>query len=39
MTQGFEPIAFKETTRQQCQNAAVGWRLWTSIKVTFSEGH
>jgi len=30
MTQGFEPIAFKETTRRHWQNAAVGWRVWTS---------
>lgn len=29
MTQAFDPIAFKETTRQQWQNAAAAWYRWT----------
>lgn len=29
MTQAFDPIAFKETTRQQWQNAAAAWHRWT----------
>lgn len=29
MTQDFDPIAFKETTRKQWQNAAVAWHRWT----------
>jgi SAM-dependent methyltransferase len=29
MTQDFDPIAFKETTRQQWQNAAAAWHRWT----------
>ena len=29
MTQAFDPIAFKETTRQQWQNAAAAWDRWT----------
>lgn len=29
MTQPFDPVAFKETTRQQWQNAAAAWHRWT----------
>ncbi len=29
MTPDFDPIAFKETTRQQWQNAAAAWYRWT----------
>src|ERR1700680_3559244 len=29
MTQDFDPVAFKETTRQQWQNAAAAWHRWT----------
>jgi ubiquinone/menaquinone biosynthesis C-methylase UbiE len=29
MSQAFDPIAFKETTRQQWQNAAAAWHRWT----------
>ncbi len=29
MTQAFDPVAFKETTRQQWQNAAAAWHRWT----------
>ena len=29
MTQDFDPVAFKETTRQQWQNAALAWHRWT----------
>ena len=29
MTQDFDPAAFKETTRQQWQNAAAAWHRWT----------
>src|SRR6266446_62336 len=29
MTQAFDPVAFKETTRQQWQNAAAAWQRWT----------
>jgi ubiquinone/menaquinone biosynthesis C-methylase UbiE len=29
MTQPFDPIAFKETTRKQWQNAAASWHRWT----------
>jgi SAM-dependent methyltransferase len=29
VTQAFDPIAFKETTRQQWQNAAAAWHRWT----------
>jgi ubiquinone/menaquinone biosynthesis C-methylase UbiE len=29
MTQAFDPVAYKETTRQQWQNAAAAWYRWT----------
>ena len=29
MSQEFDPIGFKETTRQQWQNAAAAWHRWT----------
>src|ERR1700693_4706555 len=29
MNQAFDPAAFKETTRQQWQNAAAAWHRWT----------
>jgi SAM-dependent methyltransferase len=29
VTQDFDPVAFKETTRQQWQNAAAAWHHWT----------
>jgi SAM-dependent methyltransferase len=29
MSQNFDPVAFKETTRQQWQNAAAAWHRWT----------
>src|SRR5258707_8900878 len=29
MSQNFDPAAFKETTRQQWQNAAAAWHRWT----------
>jgi len=29
MTQDFDPVAFKETTRKQWQNAAAAWHRWT----------
>lgn len=29
MTQAFDPVAFKETTRLQWQNAAAAWHRWT----------
>jgi SAM-dependent methyltransferase len=29
MSQPFDPVAFKETTRQQWQNAAAAWNRWT----------
>jgi SAM-dependent methyltransferase len=29
MSQPFDPVAFKETTRQQWQNAAAAWHRWT----------
>ena len=29
MTQDFDPVAFKETTRRQWQNAAAAWHRWT----------
>lgn len=29
MQQSFDPVAFKETTRQQWQNAAAAWHRWT----------
>jgi ubiquinone/menaquinone biosynthesis C-methylase UbiE len=29
MTQNFDPVAFKEATRQQWQNAAPAWHSWT----------
>jgi SAM-dependent methyltransferase len=29
MTQDFDPVAFKETTREQWQNAAAAWHRWT----------
>jgi hypothetical protein len=29
MTQDFDPVAFKETTRQQWQKAAAAWHRWT----------
>jgi ubiquinone/menaquinone biosynthesis C-methylase UbiE len=29
MPQDFDPVAFKETTRQQWQNAAPAWHSWT----------
>src|SRR5205085_2900953 len=29
MAQAFDPVAFKETTRQQWQNAAAAWHRWT----------
>jgi SAM-dependent methyltransferase len=29
MAQTFDPVAFKETTRQQWQNAAAAWQRWT----------
>ena len=29
MQQSFDPVAFKETTRQQWQNAAEAWHRWT----------
>jgi cyclopropane fatty-acyl-phospholipid synthase-like methyltransferase len=29
MTQDFDPVAFKETTRRQWQNAASAWHRWT----------
>jgi ubiquinone/menaquinone biosynthesis C-methylase UbiE len=29
MTQDFDPVAFKETTRQQWQGAAAAWHRWT----------
>ena len=30
MSQQFDPVAFKETTRQQWQNAAAAWHRWTT---------
>jgi ubiquinone/menaquinone biosynthesis C-methylase UbiE len=35
MTQAFDPIAFKETTRQQWQNAAAAWNRWTPTLQTW----
>jgi SAM-dependent methyltransferase len=35
MTQAFDPIAFKETTRQQWQNAAAAWHRWTPTLQTW----
>src|SRR5438477_11283683 len=29
MAQSFDPVAFKETTRKQWQNAAAAWYRWT----------
>jgi len=29
MTQDFDPVVFKETTRKQWQNAAAAWHRWT----------
>ena len=29
MQPSFDPVAFKETTRQQWQNAAEAWHRWT----------
>jgi SAM-dependent methyltransferase len=29
MSQDFDPVAFKETTRRQWQNAAAAWHRWT----------
>jgi SAM-dependent methyltransferase len=29
VTQDFDPVAFKETTREQWQNAAAAWHRWT----------
>ena len=29
MTKAFDPMAYKETTRQQWQNAAAAWHRWT----------
>jgi SAM-dependent methyltransferase len=31
MSPDFDPVAFKETTRQQWQNAAAAWQRWTPV--------
>lgn len=35
MGQAFDPVAFKETTRQQWQNAAAAWHRWTPTLQTW----
>src|SRR5258706_12752526 len=35
MSQNFDPVAFKETTRQQWQNAAAAWNRWTPTLQTW----
>lgn len=35
MTQDFDPVAFKETTRQQWQTAAAAWHRWTPTLDTW----
>src|SRR5258708_19458135 len=35
MSQNFDPVAFKETTRQQWQNAAAAWHHWTPTLQTW----
>jgi ubiquinone/menaquinone biosynthesis C-methylase UbiE len=35
VTQAFDPVAFKETTRQQWQNAAAAWHRWTPTLQAF----
>src|SRR6266478_2386341 len=35
MSQAFDPVAFKETTRQQWQNAAAAWQRWTPTLQTW----
>jgi ubiquinone/menaquinone biosynthesis C-methylase UbiE len=35
MTQDFDPVAFKETTRQQWQGAAAAWHRWTPTLQTW----